>query len=229
MLGSGLEQLTFKGMREHVAEMLRRAIFEGTFKPGDLLKDTALAQQLNVSRGPVREALLLLEKESLVKNIHNKGWFVIELTREELCETIGLRAALEVLALKLAAANITSSGLKCLAGIQGELRQSMKQFDWVEVLKKDYLFHQRIWHSAGHRLLEETLVRIATPYFAFLQAGIRSSAVSLEDYESTLKTHQILIDYLAKRSKLTAEECIRAHLSTLNIKGWDQLLRKMAP
>ena len=60
-----MKALTSGGIRERVAERLRDAIVRGELKPGDSLKDVDLAQTLNTSRGPVREALLQLEKESL--------------------------------------------------------------------------------------------------------------------------------------------------------------------
>ena len=224
MTTAALDQLSFKGMRAHVADTLRKAIFEGVFKPGDLLQDTLLAQKLTVSRGPVREALLQLEKESLVRNVHNRGWFVIELTPAEVSEIISLRCLLEVVSLKLAASRATAAELRHLAAIHAQLRRLIKDGNVVEVLRQDFEFHRYIWSLSGHRLLEETLNKIATPYFAYMQAVIRSLALPFKEYKSTLKTHQVMVNYIARRTRLTAEECIGAHLGPLKIKDWNQLM-----
>src|SRR5687767_6394704 len=92
-----------KRLREQVAEILRAEIFEGRLEPGDILKDSVLASQFDISRSPVREALLQLEKEFLVRYSPRVGWSVIELTPAELVEILSLRVVLEAHALKLAA------------------------------------------------------------------------------------------------------------------------------
>lgn len=224
MTSPALDQLSFKGMRAHVADTLRKAIFEGVFRPGDLLQDTVLAQKLTVSRGPVREALMQLEKESLVRNVHNRGWFVIELTAAEVCEIISLRCLLEVVSLKLAASRATAAELRQLAAIHTQLRRLIKDGSVVEALKQDFEFHRYIWSLSGHRLLEETLNKITTPYFAYMQTVVRSLSLPLKEYKSTLKTHQVIVNYIARRTRLTAEECITAHLGPLKIKDWDRLM-----
>ncbi len=219
-----LGRLSFTGMRVHVADTLRKAIFEGTFKPGDLLQDTVLAQQLSVSRGPVREALLQLEKESLVRNVHNHGWYVIQLTAEEVSEIISLRCLLESATLKLAASRATAQELKQLTAIHTELRRCVRDGQALAVLTQDFAFHRCLWSLSGHQLLEDTLVTITAPYFAYMQAVIRSLPLPLKEYRSTLKTHQVIVDYVAGRCRMTAEECIAAHMAPLRIREWNRLL-----
>jgi DNA-binding GntR family transcriptional regulator len=229
-------QITSKGLREQVADTLRTAIFEGRFKPGELLKDSALAMQFNISRSPVREALLQLEKESLVRNFHNRGWYVIELTLAEISEIVSLRVVLEVLALKLAAHNVKKQELEKLATVQEKLMQAFWAEDWknamCEVVKKDFEFHHDIWMISNHHLLEETLVRTTRPYFAYMQATIRSMVSSpeqyREQYEGAYRTHQSLIDYLAKPGELSAELCVCQHLLAPSMmEGWDHLVRHL--
>jgi DNA-binding GntR family transcriptional regulator len=217
--------MNVKGLREIIAEKLRLAIFEGMFKPGDVLNVSIRAQQLNVSSSPIRDALLHLEKESLVRNVHNKGWFVIKLTPHEVKQIVGLRSVLEVVALKRAKQRLNSSNLKQLTNIHKELLRLIEQANWVEMMKKDYEFHRQIWALAQHQLLQETLVRISTPYFAYMQAVIRSLAVSPEEIKKSGAMHQSLIDYLANQRRLTAEKAIALHMEPANIENWDELLR----
>lgn len=174
----------------------------------------------------MRESLLQLEK-SLVRNIHNRGWFVFELTPEEVSEVISLRCLLEAIGLKQAASRVTPAELKQLIAIHAELRSRVKKGDAVAVLEQDFEFHLYLWRLAGHRLREETLNKIATPYFAYLQAVIRSLSLLLKEYQSMLKTHQLMVGYVGGQTQLTTEECIAALMAPLKIKDWDRLMRKL--
>src|SRR5688500_12144863 len=86
-----------------VAARLRQAILAGHFGPGEQLREGPLARSMEISRGPVREALLRLEREGLVVIRRNRGPFVARLTREDLDELSTLRVAIERLAVERAA------------------------------------------------------------------------------------------------------------------------------
>lgn len=223
-----IKALTFHGIRERVAEALRNAILSGELKPGDPLKDAELADMLNTSRSPIREALLQLEKEFLVRNIHNRGWFVIELSPEEVQEVVSLRVALEAVAIRQAALRATPSQI-------GEVRQSYQKLfdlarrdDMVNLLQADFEFHQQLWVLSGHRLLKDELIRISAPYFAYMQATIRQSPVPPHHFEITVLQHQRILDYLEDPGRWDVVEVLEEHFRSLNIPGWDVLLRGKA-
>lgn len=218
----------FQGLRENVAQLLRNAICDGSFRPGDSLKDTALAARFQVSRSPIREALLQLEKEGLVKNYHNQGWFVIDLTPEEIVEITSLRAVMEVLALQLAAENISKRELAKIREIEEGFRTSFDAADFPAVCRCDFAFHQAIWSASGHRVLNETLLQVARPYFAYFQAVICAQGMPVEECVSTVRNHGALVDYLAGARDRTAEELIREHLGAMSLKNWDVLLKRLS-
>jgi DNA-binding GntR family transcriptional regulator len=84
---------------ELVADALRRAIVAGYLKPGERIKEIPLAEQLGVSRGPIREAIQLLAHDGLLRVVANKGAVVPEVTVDDVLEVYALRAALGSLAL----------------------------------------------------------------------------------------------------------------------------------
>jgi DNA-binding GntR family transcriptional regulator len=92
-----IEQLP---LRTQIADMLRRAIVSGQLRPGSLLVETVLAEQMNVSRAPIREAIQILENDGLVETIAYKGKRVKPLTAREIEETYGLREVFEVMAVR---------------------------------------------------------------------------------------------------------------------------------
>lgn len=87
-------------LRVQVAEMLRRAIVTGKLRPGTVLVETALAEQMNVSRAPIREAIQTLENDGLVETFAYKGKRVKPLTAREVEQTYGLRQAFEAMAVR---------------------------------------------------------------------------------------------------------------------------------
>ena len=78
-----------------IATRLRAAILEGHFGPGEQLREEALARAMGVSRGPIREAFMQLEREGLILIRRNRGAFVAQLSREDLDEVYTLRVAIE--------------------------------------------------------------------------------------------------------------------------------------
>ena len=87
-------------LRVQIADMLRRTIITGKLRPGTVLVETALADQMNVSRAPIREAIQILENDGLVETIAYKGKRVKPLTAREVEETYGLREMFEVTAVR---------------------------------------------------------------------------------------------------------------------------------
>ena len=87
-------------LRVQVADALRRAIITGKLRPGTVLVETALAEQMNVSRAPIREAIQILEGDGLIETVAYKGKRVKPLTAREVGETYGLREVFEVLAVR---------------------------------------------------------------------------------------------------------------------------------
>ena len=89
-------------LRQHIVERLREVVLSGEVPPGTQLVESQLAEQLGVSRGPVREAMRELAEEGLVMNAPYQGTFVAELTVKEIEEIYSLRTVLEVFAFELA-------------------------------------------------------------------------------------------------------------------------------
>ena len=101
-------------LAEDAAAQIRTAILTGQLKPGERLVEATVARQLNVSRGPVREALKLLGAEGLVEDEPRRGAFVLSLTTLDVREIYDLRAALEARAAKRVTEAAKPASLKAL-------------------------------------------------------------------------------------------------------------------
>jgi DNA-binding GntR family transcriptional regulator len=148
---------TSRTLRTEVVDMIRDAIVSGRLKPGEHLKETVLAEQMSVSRSPVREALRQLEEEGLIVSIPNQGSFVKVFDEKDIKEIFTLRAALEDLACEI----VLRDGKLQLADFRRfeayieQQREAIKAQDFDRLTKLDMAFHEFICKkSEFERLLK---------------------------------------------------------------------------
>ncbi len=196
-------------LREGVAQAIRQALLEGRFKPGEYLSDNALAREMNVSRGPVREALLILAQQGLITHSQNHGFSVLGFADRDHQEIDEVRLLLESLALSLARSHMNEEELRkfeeFLKGAETVSRQSPST-EWV---KAELEFHGMIWELSGNRWLASCLNFVMVPYFNYETAFRLQPQVTDRGFP---EQHQLLLDYLKGESPYTAEECMRLHL-----------------
>ena len=138
-------------LRVQVANRLRKAILSGRMLPGAALVETALAEEMNVSRAPIREAIQILENDGLVETIAYKGKRVKPLTAREVAETYSLREVFEVMAVRL----ILESGapLDTLRTHCDEMTAAAEANNFEALVVADEAFHHALIRLADHNLL----------------------------------------------------------------------------
>jgi DNA-binding GntR family transcriptional regulator len=100
MADQGLAPIEQIPLRLQIADRIRKAIVSGKLRPGTVIVETALAEQMNVSRAPIREAIQILEADGLVETAAYKGKRVKPLTAREVTETYEMRQVYEVVAVR---------------------------------------------------------------------------------------------------------------------------------
>lgn len=194
-----------------MAGALRNALFEGRFQAGEELSDAALARELHVSRGPVREALLVLAEEGLVVLNHHRGFAVPRLGRQDLEQIAQARRPLEVLTLELARERVQPPDLDRLKDLKERLLEAFRTGGMRVCATPDLAFHTLIWEMSGNPWLQAALRRLSLPYFVYtgvFNLGRRDHSVELMD-----AIHQRYIDYLARATPESAADCVDFHLS----------------
>jgi DNA-binding GntR family transcriptional regulator len=139
-------------LRVQVANRLRGAILSGRLRPGTGLVETALAEQMNVSRAPIREAIQILENDGLVETIAYKGKRVKPLTAREVAETYSLREVFEVMAVR----RILESGVKVDALYEAcdAMNAAAAADNYDALTAADEGFHHTLIRLADHDLLQ---------------------------------------------------------------------------
>ena len=148
----GVENLT---LWQRVYEHLRTEILEGRLEPGAELTEVALAEQLGVSRGPLREAIGRLAAEGLVTVSPRRGAVVRSLSKEEFLELYQVREALERMAVKLAVSRLTAEQFEALAALTEEMATHAAGNDVEAFFEANLSFHTRLLDAAGNEKLQE--------------------------------------------------------------------------
>jgi DNA-binding GntR family transcriptional regulator len=193
-----------------IAARLRVAILAGHFGPGEQLREEPIARSLEVSKGPVREAFLRLEREGLVVIRRNRGAFVAQLAREDLEEVYTLRLAIERLAVERAA-NLADA--PAFADMQAVV-DAMAASDPGEVsvqtaTELDLQLHDLFYREARHRRLSETWANLRPQIYIMLL----DRNVAHDDFRPRLvKDHQEIVDAVRDRDVVRAIRLLEAHL-----------------
>jgi DNA-binding GntR family transcriptional regulator len=195
---------------EETYSAIRRAILEGTLRPGQRIVEQQLAEMLNVSRTPVREALLKLERENLVARI-GRGMAVRRYSSDEVRDIYSLRAHLESFAARIAAERITEGELVVLAQIQDEMEHDRldTSAEAIRILSRhNQRFHALVVRSARNASLDRCFVQV-------FQLPLLYKAYLYFDEERRRRSdsdHRELIELLRAGDGATAEERWRRHL-----------------
>ncbi|NHM32963.1 GntR family transcriptional regulator [Neobacillus terrae] len=185
-----------RNLSDDVANIIRKMIFNGTLKPGERLNQAQLAEEMNISRGPVREALKLLENEGLIKHETNKGTFVTTLSMKDAYEIYTLRALLEGEAALLASANITEKDFTRLEELLEELETAFLEKDLEQEARCDIQFHGTIVQLSKHK----RLIRMHQQLDTQVGAMFLTVANKLPSRASmVVENHELLIDTLRTR------------------------------
>jgi len=189
-------------------ELIREAIFEGRLDPGQRLKEEELAQELGISRTPVREALLILQAEGLVSAVPNRGAVVRTYTEADLIDMYELRALLESFAAHQAAKRISDEQLERLTESCERFKALRVEHDLLGLIKENLTFHQTIVEAAGTTKLAH-LVRSAVELPLVYRAFFWFSEQELEISE---RSHRKVLATLRAGDSERAELVMKEHI-----------------
>ena len=215
-------------MRSKVFQHLRRQILEGKLYKGQRLIESDIANDLKVSRTPVREAFLKLETEGLVQYSPGRGVTVSQLSNEDMLELYSIRRVLEGLVASFAAEKITKEELNKLKTLLKEMDSSYKRADYKSTVQLHTQFNELIFQAAHSSRLYEMVVR----FHEYTERSQMRSLSLPERFQAIQKEHRQIVEALEKGNPKVAEEVVRYHveqarfgfLETLSV---DQFLEEL--
>jgi DNA-binding GntR family transcriptional regulator len=213
MVASALLPVPRTTLTREVAERLRQAILSGELAAGQPLAEATMAARLNVSRVPVREALVELEREGLVVFNDRGRAGVREFTDEDFAEIVSLRTTLQVMSAKLAAVKHTAEDLERLEMI---LTRADKTRDPTEFSRLDIAFHDEIVRMARHQRLYRCWSNLRAQMELWIARAHRErERVKHDVREQTVRAHREIIETLRSRSSDEAAKRMEEHCDSL--------------
>jgi DNA-binding GntR family transcriptional regulator len=196
-------------LHEQVAQRLRQMLVEGRIAPGAKLNERELAELLNVSRTPLREAIKMLAAEGLVELLPNRGAVAVSLDEEDILHTFEVMAGLEAQAGELAAERITEQELAEIQAMQFEMLAAYTRRDLSTYYTLNARIHNAIAAAAKNPVLEQVYNQVN----ARLQALRFRSNQDGEKWANAVKEHQQMIEALAKHDTAAMRDVLLAHLA----------------
>ena len=195
-------------LHEQVAQRLRQMLVENRISPGAKLNERELAEVLQVSRTPLRDAIKMLAAEGLVELLPNRGAIAVSLSEADVLNTFEVMAGLEGLSGELAAQRITDEELAEIKAMQFEMMAAYTRRDLSNYYRINARIHSAINAAAKNPVLTATYNQVN----ARLQALRFRSNQDGEKWKRAMKEHEKMIDALQARDAAAMRELLVAHL-----------------
>lgn len=187
---------------------MRSAILNGELQPGERLIEADIAEQMGISRGPVREALRSLAQQGLVVAHRRRGTFVYQLTKGEARDLVLFRAAVEGVAARTVAEKQPQEAMARLVGLVRELEDGIDRNQFEKLRDLDIAFHQTLLEASGNRWV----LRAWSNLHPFVWLLVGAVLPAPEEDRSLGPRHRRVLTALCSGDPDAAERAIREHI-----------------
>ena len=192
----------------HLMEQIREGIITGKYPPGSSLREQGLEKEFGCSRGPIREALRLLQHRGLVTHEPRRGFRVLSLTATNIRQLYNLRAVLESHAIEGLEGHISEALLDELNAANAAMRRHLKARQIKEYLQSNLVFHALILRHAPNPILERTINSINELGEPLRHAMLRNRTLSTRAVDE----HDELVALLRKNAIADAVGLMKRHI-----------------
>ena len=199
---------SYQPLREVVCETLRDAVRRGVLKPGERLMEIQLAEELGVSRTPVREAIRKLELEGYVIMMPRRGTYVADLSIRDINEVFEIRTSLESLASGLASERITEDELEKLQRLLVQIGAYIESGDMENIVRTDTEFHDLLYQASRNARLVGIISNLREQLTRF-----RTTSMSYPGrLKATLEEHRKIVEAIAQGDEKAARKAAEHHM-----------------
>lgn len=212
-------EYTKRNLSDIVIEYITQKILTAEYKEGDRILESKIAQELNISRAPVREGIIELQNQGLLKYVPRRGNFVTRMTTEDIREVFDIRLLVEnnIIEILIKEKKLRKKDFDKLTQIADEMVAIANSNDpaskrLLEINKKDMEFHKFIWERSDSR----RRVKILTDLFYQLKLAMIIDTELTGDLEATAKEHYDIIKYLKSEAIEKCKQSLKDHIITYN-------------
>ena len=191
---------------EFVYRQLREGIRSGAYRPGQRIREAQLAEALNTSRTPVREAIRRLETDRLIADVPGRGLAIAALDESQVRELYQFRAALEATAAEMAALQASAFDVAALREMLAQMRVAAAEAPRAAALNRR--FHHAICQAARNSFLGHAMAPL-NDFMALLPGTTYQTPGRIAD---VLDEHDAVVDAIARRAAAEAGAAMRAHI-----------------
>jgi DNA-binding GntR family transcriptional regulator len=198
-----------RSIRDEAYDSLKKSIVDGVYRPGQRLRALRVAQQLGMSRTPVKEALVRLEQEGLIRREQDSGFIVRGLSVGEILDLYRVREVLEIEAAREALPNLTAAALAAMRKALDDSDELFAQERYADFLRANRKFHDLITAQSRNGVLQEVLANLGARFWSIGTVVLsRHPQRALE----IRRENRAILDALCGGDLKTIENAVRAHV-----------------
>ncbi len=199
---------SYKPLRELVLDAIRSAIMNGTLQPRERLMEIQMAEELGVSRTPIREAMRKLELEGFIVMVPRKGAYVSDLSFKDIADVFEIRAALEGLAAGLASERITDEELEDMERLLVEKKEAINDNNMSKLVEVDTRFHELMYKASRNERLSAIISNLREQIQRF-----RLTSLSYPGrMQESLAEHKNITEAIQARDAKIARQLAHEHI-----------------
>lgn len=200
-------------LRHKITDDIRKAIFKGHLKPGSRLREVEISKQMGVSRGPIREAMRMLEQEGLLYSHPYKETMVAEITDEEVSEVlIPVRLTLEKFTIRKALPLMDETHYDRLRTFITEMKEGAQQQNISKMADCDLAFHEYLVTLSGMG----NMITIWKSIYNRIRLHFITQVSAYEDLNVLCQEHESLLLTIIEGDSDKVSEALTAHINTVN-------------
>jgi DNA-binding GntR family transcriptional regulator len=201
-------------LSEVAFQQIKSQIVSLELEPGAQIDETAVAETLDIGRTPIRESLFRLAAEGLLRVKAGRGFFVRDITLNDIKDLFETLLVLERAAVALAVRRIGSAGIGRLERLNDRFKTAWDRHHYLDVTLANSRFHREIYAATGNEYMQSYLgsLQIQSQRLAYI-CFTRPTEVDLRDHaDESIRDHHALIECLSKKDETAAVEVTTAHI-----------------
>ena len=205
--------MEFKSLNEAAYSIIREKILHGGFELGSRIREDALAEEISISRTPVREAINRLVADGIIIKKSQRGLYLLDPDPEQIKDNIDIRISLEKLAVEKCIERSTDEDIAAISDSVKEFEKALKQKDYDACNKLDGEFHSLIAQMSKNIHLMSLLNGLSA-FFQLVRNEEKKSHPEKKN-KCTLKEHRRLAKAIENRDISAAKEAVEVNIQTM--------------
>jgi DNA-binding GntR family transcriptional regulator len=197
-------------LREKAYTVIKQKLLDREIQPGERIREDLLAQEVSMSRTPVREAISQLTMEGFIVSLPRKGLFCANVTREEMLDFLKIREALEVLAVQECVRRVTDEEIGRMETLFNDYERALTSGTRREASELDSRFHKSIAELSRSAKLLRFIGELED--FMRLARAKERPDLTLEERELSIRQHRAILKVIQKRDVARAGEAMRTNI-----------------